>query len=299
MHSITVFLSAALLYCIGTAVASQSDKTKFYSMPRNAATAASRTIKMGKTGQATWESLVTLVQSSNEQDFHISIAAPQGTASQLHFREGHKKSLSTPFKTLKITKIKVEDDSDDSDRHLAKEGSIRGGKMEDSFQHKPSLQDWNTAFEANIAMPVRLQSIIKETSGASNLRLQTAACFEQDNGLLACVLDGYPGEGASAIFLDCPVSVTSVFECQSCTIMATVDSTSPLCNSCDICSDTVAYDCSNLFEGDCVTVDCNGNCTGTDLPTPPYPDPTSPPSGVIEVPCYEQANASIVSFVFR
>ena len=193
----------------------------------------------------------------------MAVASQPGKVS-----EEHKKSLSTTFKTLNITKIKVENDSDDSDRHLAKEGSIRGEKMELSAQYKPSLQDRNTAFEADIAMPVRLQSTMKKTSGASNRHLQTAACTEQDNGLLACVLVGYPAEDVSTVLLDCPVDVSDVSECGSCAIVVTADDSLPQCSSCYICSDSnVAFDCSNIADGECSEMDCDGNCIGA--PTPP------------------------------
>jgi hypothetical protein len=154
--------------------------------------------------------------------------ASQPDKVKLLFNEGHKKSLAAPFKTQHM---EVKRDSDDPDRRLAKDGSIRGGKTEDSAKRKRQLQDWNTAFEANVAMPVRLKSMMKKTSGDPNRRLQTPECTEQDNGLLACVQDGYPWEGAAVVFLDCPVSATSVLECQSCGILATADDTLPECNA--------------------------------------------------------------------
>ena len=70
--------------------------------------------------------------------------------------------------------------------------SIRGGNKEVSTQHKRSLQDWNTAFEAHVTMPIRLQSMMKKASGDANRRLQTVECYEQDNGLLACVWTDVP-----------------------------------------------------------------------------------------------------------
>ena len=108
---------------------------------------------------------------------------------------------------------------------------------------------------------------MKKTSGLS--RFSTVECFEQDNGLLACLAEDFPGEGLATVFLDCP---TDVAECQSCSIVVTADSTpneidlqnDPQCQSCSICSDTIAFDCSNIAEGSCVMQDCDGTCTPSD-----------------------------------
>jgi hypothetical protein len=137
-------------------------------------------------------------------------------------------------------------------RHKQRERSLHNMKL-------------NTAFEANIAMPIRLQRMTKKTSGDSNRRLQTVECFEQDNGLLACVQYDLPGESWATVFEDCPVSAATVLECQSCSVVfPTADDTLPECNSCSVCSNTVAYDCSNLAEGDCVIQDCDSICTASD-----------------------------------
>jgi hypothetical protein len=155
--------------------------------------------------------------------------------------------------------------------------------MKVSTQHKRSLQDWNAAFEAHVAMPIRLQSTMKKTSGDSNRRLQTVEveCFEQDNGLLECVAEDFPGEGVTTVLIDCPTNITSVAECQSCSIIYTAADSLTECSSCSICSDTennnVAYDCSNLFEGDCVIADCD-ECLDDPPPYPPdTPTPPTPP----------------------
>ena len=178
-----------------------------------------------------------------------------------------RKKLPAPLKVK-------EDPPHDPDRRLVQKGSIRGGKMEDSTQRKRFPRDWNTAFEANVAMPVRLQSTMTKISGHSNRRLQTVEveCFEQDSGPLACVAEDFPGEGLATVLIDCPTDATIVADCQSCSIVVTADNTpteidlanDPQCQSCSPCYDTVAYDCSNLAEGDCAMQDCNGICTPSD-----------------------------------
>ena len=85
-------------------------------------------------------------------------------------------------------------------------------------------------------------------------------CSEMADGSLICHEKDYPGEDFSIHFF-CPASASPPFECANCTIAAPDDVS--LCNSCTICSDTVAYDCSNVAEGDldCVVRDCNGYCS--------------------------------------
>jgi hypothetical protein len=58
-----------------------------------------------------------------------------GSEDNVSFDEGQKRNLLMPLKTQSIKK-----GSDDTDRHLAQEGSIRGGKTE---QQERSLQSSN------------------------------------------------------------------------------------------------------------------------------------------------------------
>ena len=206
-------------YCIAMAVASQPNKLKLRGVPCKAA-AASLAIKKGK-----------------------------GRDCKLLFCEGHKKKLPT--------RPKVNKGSHDPDHCLMQKGSICSRKTEDSTLHKHVPQVWNTAFEANVAMPIRLQSTLKKVSGHFNHCLQTMECFYQDNGLLSCV---QYGEGWATIFLDCPVSATSVLECQSCSNTMMTDDTLPECSSCSICTTSMVYDCSNLVDGSCVMLDCDSIC---------------------------------------
>ena len=131
-----------------------------------------------------------------------------------------------------------------------------------------------------------------KTSGDFNRRLQPVECFEQDNGLFACVEYDYPGEGLTTIYFDCPVyNGHYMYEWgQSCSIVLT-DGNTPneidldaQCLSCGICSvymfEGVDFDCSNIIEGDCSIRDCNGDCS-LSIPPPPTcrPGPsTTPPS---------------------
>jgi hypothetical protein len=263
MRFITAFSTATLFSFVATALASQPDKLKLDGVPRKAAAAS------------------------------LAVQKAKGKASKLLFHEGHKKNLLTPPKVKK-------DSSHDPDRRLTQEGSIRGGKMEDSTQHKQSLQDWNTAFEAHVAMPIRMQSMMKKASGDSNRRLQTVECILQDNGLLACVQSDFPGEGLATVFLDCPTDASSVVECQSCAIVVTADDTpnaidlenDPQCLSCGICPDALEWDCSNLFdEGDCIIADCDG-CVDD---TPPPPPDTCLPKGAEECFAYGDDVISVMN----
>jgi hypothetical protein len=208
----SVFSAVTFFYFVATALASQPDKLKLYGVPRKAAAAS------------------------------LAVQKAKGKANKLLFHEGHKKKLPPP--------PKVKKEFHDPDRRLTQEGSIRGGNKEVSTQHKRSLQDWNAAFEANVAMPIRLQNMMKKASGDSNRRLQTAEveCFYQDNGLLTCVQSDFPGEGLATVFLDCPTDATSFSECQSCAIVVTADDTpneidlenDPQCLSCGLCPETLA-----------------------------------------------------------
>jgi hypothetical protein len=122
--------------------------------------------------------------------------------------------------------------------------------------------------------------VMKKTSGDANRRLQD--CIEQDNGLLTCGFDDTPApEGLVTAIYNCPVDFTSALDCGGCVIFTKVDEdTYPVCNSCTICSaDTLAFDCTNLAEGECATVDCNGVCGRSDTgPTPSTSAPGPPPS---------------------
>lgn len=133
MRSIAVF--STVFYCMATAVASQPDKVELYGVPRNGAPAFPA-VQKGQEDGPTPKSLITLVQPSDEQDFHIGTGTPQGSASRLLFNEGHHRNLPT---SLKIPSTEVNKDSDDSDRRLMQEGSIRGGKTKESIQRKRSL----------------------------------------------------------------------------------------------------------------------------------------------------------------
>ena len=109
--------------------------------------------------------------------------------------------------------------------------SSRSGKT-DSAQCKWSLQDWNIAFQANVAMPVWLQSTMKKTSfGPNHCLLQK--CIELDNVFLSCGFEDVPADCFTTLFVNCDANSV---QCQCCTIFVNIDDSCPQCHSCTICS---------------------------------------------------------------
>lgn len=197
--------------------------------------------------------------------------------------QGHMKSLPAPIKTRTI---KVKKDSDDPDRRLTQKGSIRGEQMDDHVQRKRSLEDAQVYCQFS-----------------ANGDLSFCCVGTVDYGILCYVVDS-PAEGLDTVFLNCPSPPSiQLSECQSCAIYVVgVDDAidpenDPQCQSCSICVDavdnngTVAYDCSNLPEGESVGAgDCSGSSTTPATPTPtppsdgsstapPTPTPTPPSDG--------------------
>jgi hypothetical protein len=148
--------------------------------------------------------------------------------------------------------------------------------------------------------------MLKKTSGGSSRRLQQdIPCAEMDDGSVGCVLEDYPGDGLNAV-ISCPASASTLSDCSACAIVS--DDTTDQCNSCTVCSDaTVAFDCSNIAEGDCISMDCSGNCEGSTTDTTPTTGPTEqtptetvPPQPTDTVPppddemlCSEMADGSL------
>jgi hypothetical protein len=78
------------------------------------------------------------------------------------------------------------------------------------------------------------------------------------DGSLTCHSEDCPRQDLQVDF-SCPASASSASDCSTCTIVS--DDNASQCNSGTICSDNiVAYDCSNIVEGDCVALVCNENC---------------------------------------
>lgn len=142
--------------------------------------------------------------------------------------------------------------------------------------------------------------------------LQSAPeCFTLSDGSLACVLEGFPGPDFLTIFFDCPrFTGASLLDCQSCTIVAEdrledLDDSDGQCNSCSVCSQGVALDCTNVATGSCARQNCAGDCINGGGPTPtraptkaptraptPAPTPTSPRNDD-EPQCFRQNDGSV------
>ena len=161
----------------------------------------------------------------------------------------------------------------------------------------------STSFWSDITVPINVRSLLEKkvnpasvfdssqgVAGSalmpsdSNRLLQVSAeCFQFPDGSLACVQENSPASGYATFFYNCPSSLSSFLECGSCGVLAednTPDTITdnPVCTSCTICSSTAgfAFDCSNLAAGDCVAVDCDGNCFsgpsgGSSTPAPSLP----------------------------
>jgi hypothetical protein len=77
-----------------------------------------------------------------------------------------------------------------------------------------------------------------------------------------------------------------MFACLGCAILGSVNGehdpeNDPPCLECSLCFVSVAYNCSNLAEGNCVEQTCSGACiaSGGSEPVPsPTPMPVSQPS---------------------
>lgn len=248
-------------------------------------------------------------------------AARNGKALKAFQAKGRKIAPPSDFmKALKPQDVKLKKESD-GDRRLSKTAaSIKlhnlagGGKIPASKKETAPEASGkrlggpktDTDFVADVAAPVLLGNKLRKASdGNSNRRLQTAECFTLDDGSLACVQEDFPGDGFSTVFLDCPVSSPTVLDCLSCTILGglgEVDpANAPQCSSCSLCSDSIAFDCSNIGEGTCIRRDCAGNCFGsggsnpnpTPSPTPPAPSPTSGGSSSGGVSCQEDQGGNI------
>jgi hypothetical protein len=85
-----------------------------------------------------------------------------------------------------------------------------------------------------------------------------------------CVKEQYPNTGFKTVYRDCPISTGYYLSCDRCTIYETDSAYNSIsfsnpnqCTSCTLCSDLVAWDCSNLASGPCSIKDCDGNCIGS------------------------------------
>jgi hypothetical protein len=247
MRSVAIFISA-FFYCAATAVASQPVK-----------------LALGKFQKGKKGLLQGRVQPAHKKDVHVAL---KDGAGKLLFK-------GAPLKTATI---KIKKDPHDSDRRLAKEGSIRGRDIIDSVPRERTLHDLkkNSAFEANVVVPLQFQGKSEKTSGGSGRRLQEDFyCEPLDDGSLACCQDNLPSTDFM-LCLICPADVVDATDCYDCAILSDVGE---MCDSCTMCSDTVAYDCSNIVED--AIQDCDS--------TPPPDDPDEPS----EVPCSEMADGSL------
>lgn len=201
----------------------------------------------------------------------------------LGFKKSNGQKVSPPpdLKTkLEPQDIKLKADSD-GDRRL-EDKNIGGSQKDETKGNLKGLRGIkaDTNFMADVAAPVLLANKLSKTPGNDpRRRLQTAECFVQDDGSLACVQLGFPGDGFYTVFVDCPVDSPTVLDCLGCAIFGSsggeIDpSTDPTCLDCSLCFDSVAYDCSNLGEGDCVAQTCSGACTASDG-SDPVPSPTT------------------------
>ena len=140
-------------------------------------------------------------------------------------------------------------------------------------------------FMADVAAPVQIGRMVRMASGDANRRLQTAECFALSDGSIACLQEGFPGNGFYTVFMNCPAESPTVLDCSSCVIFGSsgeIDpENDPQCLSCTVCSEIVAFDCSNIGEGDCVIQTCSGDCSdGSGSSTPsPTPTPAVPTGG--------------------
>jgi hypothetical protein len=74
------------------------------------------------------------------------------------------------------------------------------------------------------------------------------SCQEDQHGDVFCVAEDYPVTGFLTVFWDClPSDKTNALQCGRCAIIPSDDKQ---CNSCTVCSDNAAYNCSNLDSGD-------------------------------------------------
>jgi hypothetical protein len=220
MRSIAIFISA-FFYCAATAAASQHVK-----------------LALGEFQKG---------RKRHKKDVHVAL---KDGAGKLVF-EG------APLKT---ETIKIKKDPHDLDRRLTQEGSVRGGEIIESLPRERSLHDLkkNSAFVANVVMPVQFQGKLEKTSGGSSRRLQDDFyCESLDDGSLACCQDNMPSTDF-VLCLICPADVVEAADCYACGI---ISDDGEMCDSCTMCSDTVAWDCSNIATGECAITDCN-SCLG-------------------------------------
>jgi hypothetical protein len=134
---------------------------------------------------------------------------------------------------------------------------------------------------ADVAAPILLANKLSKAPGNDPRRLQTAECVVLDDVSVGYVQVGFPGDGFYTVFVDCPIDSPTVLDCLGCAIFGSsggeIDpSTDPTCLDCSLCFDSLAYDCSNIGEGNCVAQTCSGACTASD-DSDPVPSPTTMP----------------------
>jgi hypothetical protein len=235
MSSIAIFISA-FFYCAATAVASQPVKLPLQDFQKGR-----RGLLQGR------------VQPIPKKAVHVAL---KDGAGKLLFKGA----------PLKPETIKIKKDPN-SDRRLAKEGSIRGGDIIDSVPRERTLHDLkkNSAFMANVVMPVQFQGKLEKTLGGSGRRLQIDLyCDPTDDGSLTCCALDVPFP-STAMCLTCPSDTIETDDISACYECAIFDESGEFCNSCSMsCADTevsvASWDCSNLSNDECAIVDCDGNC---------------------------------------
>lgn len=172
----------------------------------------------------------------------------------------------------------------DCDRRLQNKASPKDGTQGNKGLRGNKA---DTDFMADVAAPILLADKLSRASGSDpSRRLQTAECFVLSDASVACVIDGFPGNGFYTVFVDCPAESPTMFACLGCAILGSVNGerdpeNDPPCLECSLCFESVAYDCSNLAEGNCVEQTCSGACiaSGGSEPVPsPTPMPVSQPS---------------------
>lgn len=107
---------------------------------------------------------------------------------------------------------------------------------------------------------------------------------------LFCVKMNFPRPSLITIYRNVPTTGhCNVYDCSSCEMFQAdrfddIDwNTSKRCNSCTVCSDRLAYDCSNLFPDQQAAMDCAGVNYVPDAgrgPCPPEPSLTNDPTTV-------------------
>ena len=206
----------------------------------------------------------------------------------LGFQKSNGQKIAPPpdlMTKLEPQDITLKDDSDDGDRRLKNKVSPKDG-TEGNLKGLRGNKASDADFMADVAAPILLANKLNKASDSDpNRRLQTADCVVLDDGSVGCIAEGFPGTGFYTIFVDCPISSPTVFDCLGCAIFGSNGEpdplTDPTCLDCSLCFESVAYDCSNLGEGNCIAQTCSGDCTASGGPNPvpsPTPMPVSQPS---------------------